>query len=415
MAFFDGFKKLFGWTSMRPGGGWLDFGDATRSKINVTTETAMSAAAVLCAARVIAEGVSQCPLKLYEETDEEDSGRSSTQRRPARKHPLYDLLAYAPCHLTAFEFREMLTIHAVIEGNGYALINRGGIKNGRILELVPILPTDIRCEWNEFNEPVYILKDGTLLARENIFHIRGPSWDGLLGMSVRKLAAETIGLSIAMENSHADLFGKSARPSGILTTEEGLAPEKIAEIKANWAAAYGPNAKGGVAILDKGFKFMSMAMTATDAQYVETRKFLIEEVGRAMRVFPQMLMHSDKASTFASASEFFRAHVIHTLGPWFTRWEEAIKRDLIGFADATIWPRFSVDAMLRGDPRERAEFYREMIQNGIMSPNEVRALENLNPREGGDEYLTPLNMRLGADDGAADGGDDEKKARLRAV
>ena len=112
-----------------------------------------------------------------------------------------------------------------------------------------------------------------------------------------------------------------------------------------------------------------------------------------------MLMHVDKTATFASSSEFFAAHVKYTMLPWVNRWEGALKRDAIGWdgKNADIWPRFTMDVLLRATPAERTAFYTAMVNAGVLSPNDVRALENLNPRDGGDEYLTPLNMRQGAD------------------
>ncbi len=410
MNFFTGLRRLFGGGSSASSifAGWSF---PTRSAVSVSAKTALQASAVLCAARVIAEGVAQCPLKLYEETN--DPG--GTIRQPARDHQLYDLLAYQPCHLTSFEFREMLTFHAVVEGNGYAVKNRGGDPGGDVVELIPVMPHEIEPLWNEYDEPVYRLtKLGKVLPKSEVLHLRGPSWDGLLGMKVRELACEAIGLSRAMEQSHADLYSKGGRPSGVLSTDVALAPEAIESLKSSWKAVYGPGGSGGISIMDNGMKFLPMEMNAVDAQYIETRKFLIEEVARSMRVFPQMLMHSDKTSTFASASEFFRAHVIHTLSPWVTRWEEVIKRDLIGFDEKSIWARFTLEALLRGDPEERAAFWEKMITLGVMSPNEVREKENLNPRPGGDEYLSPLNMRIG-DDGADDDAKNSKQANLRAV
>lgn len=391
MAFWDifgfGRRKL----SLKDPIGW-GAGSTTRSAVAVNALVAMQVTAMLCAGRVIAEGISQIPLKLYTETNDEKTGK--VLRTPAREHPLYNILAYQPSWLTSFEWREVATLHATLEGNAYGWINRRG--DGTVREILPLAPDEVSFRLTDKWEPVYT-RGGREFKRNEIFHLRGPGFDGKIGAPVVQLAKEAIGLSKALENSHADLFGKSSRPSGILNTPLGIAPEKAEEIRAAWLKRFGPGGDGGVAVLDGSWDFKTITMSAVDAQFIETRKFQIEEIARAMRVFPQMLMHSDKTSTFASASEFFRAHVIHTLGPWIARWEEALKRDVIGFDgdNANIWPRFSTEGLLRGDPKERAEFHKQMILNGIMSPNEVRAIENLNPREGGDEYLTPLNMRVG--------------------
>lgn len=382
-----GRKKL----SLKQPEGW-GYGSATRSAVAINRATAMQVTAMLCAGRVISEGIAQIPLKLYRETDDASTGK--TLRTPARDHPLYNVLAYQPSWLTSFEWREIATLHAALEGNSYGWINRKA--DGTVREILPLAPDDVQFALNDRWEPIYTWK-GRQMPRREIFHLRGPSYDGTIGERTIHLAKEAIGLAKALEYSHADLYGKSGRPSGVLNSADKISPEKADEVRAAWMKRFGPGGDGGTAVLDGSWEFKPITMTAVDAQFIETRRFQIEEIGRAMRVFPQMLMHSDKTSTFASASEFFRAHVIHTLGPWIERWEAAIKRDIIGYdgANADIWPRFSTEGLLRGDPKERSEFYKQMILNGIMSPNEVRALENLNPRDNGDEYLTPLNMRIG--------------------
>jgi HK97 family phage portal protein len=380
--------------------GW-GAGSSTRSAVPVNFDTALQVSALLCAARVIAEGVSQIPLKLYTETDNPDG---VSVRKPARKDPLYDLLASSPCWLTSFEFREVLTLQAAVTGNAFAWINRGS--DGRPRELLPIAPDSVTVELLPNFEVQYrVASVPGAIDRKNIFHLRGPSRDGLIGERIYNLAREAIGLSKALEWSHADLFGRGARPSGTLQTAANLSEEQTERVRASWMKRFGPGGDGGVAILDGKWDYKSIVMSAVDAQFIETRRFQIEEIARSMRVFPQMLMHSDKTSTFASASEFFRAHVIHTLGPWIARWEDALKRDVVGVDGKSkdLWPRFSTDGLLRGDPRERAQLYKEYIMLGVMSPNEVREMENLNPREGGDEYLTPLNMRQGSGEGGASG------------
>ena len=178
MSIFDGLKKWF--SRSRIATTFSEWGAPTRSAVNVDLDVTLQASAMLCAARVIAEGIGQCPVKLYEEEDQEDSGR--TVRKPARNHPLYRLISYEPCWLTSFEFFETLTIHAAIEGQGIALKNRGGVEGGPILEMIPMLPGDVRVEWNEFNEPVYrLLRLGRVLPRtevsaEMLEHYRTEGW-----------------------------------------------------------------------------------------------------------------------------------------------------------------------------------------------------------------------------------------------
>jgi HK97 family phage portal protein len=376
----------------------------TASKVVVTTDIALQCTAFLRAARVIAEGCAMLPLKLYEETD----GGGRTIRKVARDHVSYRSLCYQPCWLTKQEFIETLTLHAVVAGNGYAVINRGGNRSGgKILELLPLMPSDVSFSVNKDWEPQYRLQwsgfDETYGPGE-ILHIRGPSWDGRIGMDVLEQAREAIGLYRTLEQSQASLMGTDARPAGVLSTSSSVSNEAATKIRERWRDAYGPGGSKGVAVLDNGYEFKSIQMTGVDSQHIENRKFQIEEIARATGVFPQMLMHSDKTATFASASEFFDAHVTWTLQPWIQRWEDALKRDAIGWdgKNVDIWARISMEGLLRGNPKDRSSLYQVLMDRGVLSPNEVRAYENLNPRDGGDEYLTPLNMRIGAVDPTAD-------------
>lgn len=369
----------------------------TRSKVSVTPETAMRVTAVLCAARVIAEGVAQVPLKLFMESDDAN-GRSI--RTPARDHDLYRLLAYQPNDwMTSFEFRETLTLHAVLAGDGFAFINRRS--DGKVWELIPLAPDDVKVIVDTDKTPRYEVKldasTFTRVNRDQILHIKGPSWNGSTGLNIISLAREAIGLSSVLEQAQADLFGQGARPSGVLSTETPLGDEAVAKMRARWTERFGPGGEGGVALLDGNWKFSSLNMTGVDSQQLESRKYQVEEVCRALNVYPQMVMQTDKAATFASAESFFQAHVTYTIKPWTDRWTGSLKRDLVGWAgdNEDIWPGFVLEGLMAGDPSKRAAFYTALTNLGAMSPNEVRVAENRNPRDGGDEYLTPLNMRLG--------------------
>jgi HK97 family phage portal protein len=378
---------------------WL--GGGSRAGVEITRETAWQTSALLCGARVISQGVAQVPLKLYEEMNE--NGRST--RQPAREHPAYRLLADQPNDFqTSFSFRETLTLHAVIDGNGYAFINRN--RDGIPRELLPIAPDDIAALWDdEARELVYEFGHGEGRQRfrpRDILHLHGPSWTGYSGLSALCLAREAIGLSAAMERGHAELYSKGGRPSGVLTTGDKLTPEAATRVRDRWQERFGSNGDGGVAVLDGDWKFSPMTMSAVDAQYVEVRRLQIEEIARFLMVFPQMLMQADKTATYASAEQFFLAHKVHSLDPWTQRWEQELKKSLIGYAgnNANIYPRFSMEGMLRSASRDRAEFYKAALGSGgspaWMTPNEVRELENMNPMDGGDALPVATNPAMPA-------------------
>lgn len=370
----------------------------TRSKATVTSETALRVTAILCAARVIAEGVAQVPLKLYLEVDD-DQGR--TVRKVARDHDLYKLIAYQPNDFqTSFEFRETLTLHAVLAGDGYAFINRRA--DGKVWELLPLAPDDVKviAEPGVGGDVRYEVRldanTYTRVPRDQMLHVKGPSWNGATGLNIISLAREAIGLSMALEESQADLFGKGGRPSGVLSRTTALGPEATDKMRTRWMERFGPGGEGGIALLDGDWKFTDVNMSGVDSQQLESRKYQVEEVCRALNVYPQMVMQTDKAATFASAESFFQAHVTYTIKPWTDRWTGALKRDLVGWGGANedIWPSFVLEGLMAGDPAKRGAFYTQLVNLGALSPNEVRVAENRNPRDGGDEYLTPLNMRL---------------------
>lgn len=369
-------------------------GRGSRAGKEVTRETALQTSAILCGARVISQGVSQVPLKLYREVDK--GGRRV--REPARDHPLYRILADQPNDFqTSFSFRETLVLHAVLGGNGYAFINKKS--DGTIRELLPMSPDNVSALWDDSRKELYYDFAGERLKPSQILHVHGPSWTGYSGISALDMAREAIGLNIAMRDSNADLYAKGGRPSGVLTSENKLTPEASERVRSIWHERFGPNGEGGVAVLDGGWSFNAMQMKSVDSQMLETMKFLIQEVARFLMIFPQMLMDADKP-TYASVEQFFIAHVVHTLDPWMDRIEQEIKKSLIGYEgdNADIYPRFSREGLLRGAARDRAEFYKASLGAGgspaWMTQNEVRRLENLNPIDGGDDLPIPLNTQM---------------------
>lgn len=406
---FDLFKML-GWRRGQPGLVGVGGGVSTKSSVTVNLDVALQTSAFLRAARVVAEGLGTMPLKLFEETENE---KGQNVRTTAYKNKSYRAVCYTPnAWMSKSELVETLTLHAFVLGDGYALLNRGGEKKGPILEILPIPAGCCTLTIGDDWEPKYTVTMGSDRAEygpDEVFHLRGPSWDGKVGLSVLEKAREAIGLARALEQSHGSLMGADARPAGVLSTS-GSVNETVADkIRAAWKKAYGAGGDRGVAVLDNGFTFSAIGVTAVDAQFIENRRFQIEEIARATGVFPQMLMHVDKTATFASSSEFFAAHVKYTMLPWVNRWEESLKR-AIGWdgKNADIWPRMTMDVLLRANATERGGFYNIMLTNGVMNANEVRALENLNPRKGGDEYYSPMNMRVGQEDPAKDPKDPPK-------
>lgn len=370
------------------------FGPAAKSGVTVTYSTALRVAAVLACCRVIAEGVAQAPCKLFKSRD----GKPGSDA--VRDHPLYRLLYLQPRKgQTAFEFWETVVAHAVLVGNAFVFVNRVG---GRIFELIVLDPGKVRVTKLPDHSLLYDYSDDDGLTRrippEAIWHLRGMSWNGWLGMEAVKLAREAIGLSIALEETHAKLHANGVKPSGVYSIEGTLKGDQFEEL-AKWIKKSTSGENSGMPlVLDRSAKWMTQQITGVDSQHIETRKFQIEEICRIFRVNPIMVMSSDKTATYASAEQMFIAHVIHTLGPWVTRLEQSAMINLLTEAEllAGLFVKFNLSALMRGDYKSRQEGLQIQRRNGVISANEWRALEDMNPRDddGGEQYIVEGNMAI---------------------
>lgn len=361
--------------------GWIGWG--TKAGARVSEISAIDVTAVFCAARVIAEGLAQMPVRVVEvETDRQ--GRERWQTRA--DHWAHELLAVRPnSWQTSYEFREGMIFNAVLGQGALAIKN---VVAGRVVDLLPVpagsWTIEQQADWSLRIRVDYAGRERAhqYFGIEDVFYIRGPSLDGYRGLPAIRQAREAIGLSIALERQQAKLAGNGGKPSGILSFGQRLSAETVAQLRETWQDRYGPDGDGGIAVLDGDAKFASMTMTSVDAQHLETRRMQIEEIARAFRVQPMMLMQQDKAATYASAEQFARMHVTHTLGPWIERFEQAAARDILGLAP---WLRVDLDErnLLRGDFEAQGEYYTKALgaggQPGWMTVNEVRAELGLNP------------------------------------
>lgn len=354
----------------------------------VTWQTALQASVVLACARVIAEGLSQVPFRLLR--------AQGAVRTPAVDHPLYGLIEWGPNDFqTTPEMFDQIGMHLALTGNAYVLVTRS---RGRIVEMLPWQPQAVEVK-AEAGAIRYMLQTTDGRQQEvpagDVWHIRGPSWDGVLGLDVVKLARESIGLSLAAEKSVTSSMANGARLSGILTTDQSLSAEQRTALRESWQASLaGAYNAGRIAVLSSGMKFQAMSSSAADAQQLESRKFQVEEVCRAMRVLPAMVGATDKATTYASAEAMFQAHVTHTLAPWYRRVERSAAKALLTDAERAdgLYFHFAEQGLMRGDTAARSAFYASLFNVGALSPNEIRALEDMNPYADGDVYRVPMNM-----------------------
>lgn len=366
-------------------------GKATKSGANVTNLAALEVTAVLACVRAIAEGIAQVPFNVYQSLQ--------NGKRIATEHPLHQLLHRKPNPwMSSFDLRETMGIHAALTGDAIALTPR--MPNGRIVQVVPVRPNDVEIIKDTDGGPKYIvtgLNGGRMpMPRSAVWHWRGPSWDGVAGMQVVKMAREAIGLAMVAEESQSALHKNGARPSGLLSMEGNVTLDQFKALRAwiddNYAGA---GKTGNVMPLDRNAKFTPMAMTGVDAQHLETRGFQIQEICRAFRVQPLMAGYSDKAATYASVEQMLIAHVVHTLAPWYERVQQSADCQLLTQReiDAGYYTKLVAAGLLRGDMAARSNFFKSALGSGgspaWMTPDEVRELEDLNPM-GGAAALLPV-------------------------
>lgn len=371
------------------------FGTSSSGKA-VNEKTALQTTAVYACVRILAETIASLPFHTYRYT--------LNGKEKAIEHPIYYLLHSEPNpEMTSFVFRETLMSHLLLWGNAYAQIIRDG--RGRVLGLYPLLPNRMSVNRNNQGELVYQYeKDGQtyFLRSYEVLHIPGLGFDGLIGYSPIAMAKNAIGMAIATEEYGAKFFANGANPGGVL--EHPGVVKDPARIRESWNAVYqGSSNAHRVAVLEEGMKFQSIGIPPEQAQFLETRKFQLNEIARIFRIPPHMIGDLEKSS-FSNIEQQSLEFVMYTLDPWVVRWEQAIQRALFTENEKRqYFVKFNVDGLLRGDYQSRMNGYAVGRQNGWLSANDIRELENLNriPEDlGGDLYLINGNMTKLKDAGA---------------
>ena len=364
------------------------FGTSASGKA-VNPRNAVQVSTVYACVRVIAETVASLPFGVYEE--QENGNRKATD------HPLYRLLHDEPNpEMTSFVMRETMLTHLLLWGNSYSQIIRSG--RNKIIGLYPLLPDkmEVDRDKNGVLTYTYTTTEGATVALspQDVLHIPGLGFDGIMGYSPIALEKNAIGLGIAAEEYGSRFFQNGARPIGILTHLNTVKDPK--RLRESWNAAYGGSSNGSkVAILEESMTFTPISLPNNEAQFLETRKFQINEIARIFRVPPHMVGDLEKSS-FSNIEQMSLEFVMYTLNPWIVRWEQALHQALLLPFEKGIYSfRFNVDGLLRGDYQSRMNGYAVARQNGWMSANDIRELENMNPipdEEGGGLYLINGNM-----------------------
>ena len=407
-------------TDRTAGSAYSFFLGGTASGKYVTERSAMQMTAVYCCVRILSEAVASLPLQFYRYTD--DGGKEK-----AVEHPLYFLLHDEPNpEMTSFIFRETLMTHLLLWGNAYSQIIRNG--KGEVVALYPLMPDRMKVDRDEhgrlyYEYTVYDADDvdgrkGTdkvgrtvRLQPHDVLHIPGLGFDGLVGYSPIAMAKNAIGLAIATEEYGSKFFANGAAPSGVLEHPGTIKdPSKVRE---SWQATFGGSGNANkIAVLEEGMKYTPISISPEQAQFLETRKFQIDEIARIFRVPPHMIGDLEKSS-FNNIEQQSLEFVKYTLDPWVSRWEQAMVRALLTPDEKKrYFFKFNVDGLLRGDYQSRMAGYATARQNGWMSANDIRELENLDKipaEQGGDLYLINGNMTKLEDAGIFAAGNNGKE------
>lgn len=398
MGLFDGlFRSRDKPENRTAGSGYtFFFGGSTAGK-TVTERSSMQMTAVYSCVRILAEAIAGLPLHLYRYTD--DGGKEK-----ALEHSLYRLLHDEPNpEMSSFVFRETLMTHLLLWGNAYAQVIRNG--KGEVIALYPLMPNKMTVDRDNSGHLFYKYQrsndeaptmegSSAILPPRDVLHIPGLGFDGLVGYSPIAMAKNAIGMAIACEEYGAKFFANGAAPGGVLEHPGTIKdPQRVRE---SWQSTFGGSGNANkIAVLEEGMKYTPIGISPEQAQFLETRKFQINEIARIFRVPPHMVGDLEKSS-FSNIEQQSLEFVKYTLDPWVVRWEQSIMRTLLTPDEKKqYFVKFNVEGLLRGDYASRMSGYATARQNGWMSANDIRELENMDripTEDGGDLYLINGNM-----------------------
>jgi len=380
---------------LTPGAGddfWYNAtGGQTSAGVSVTEKSALKYLSVLACVSLIAGDIARLPLILYQRKPDGSKSR-------VLDHPLADLLHNAPNPLTnSFQWRELAQLHLLLWGNAFSEITRKP-RTGEIVSLTQIPNIETMRVTSDNGKILYQWRDGKSVShikqRADIFHIPGMGWDGVVGMSMIALARQAIGLGLAAEELGGSYFGKGTHPAGVLSIPDWLG-ENEEHFKTSFREQYAGLGKShSVVVLEGGAKYDNLTMPLDDAQFLETRDHQKVEICGMYHVPPHKIALHGQNSNYNNLEQENGSYVDSCLMHWIIRWEQGIGQQLLTSIERKqgLFVEFLVDGLLRGDSQARGEFYTKMFQLGGMSPNDIRAKENMNPVEGGDQHFVQLNM-----------------------
>ncbi len=365
-------------------------GGQTKSGRAVNHMAALRVTSVLGCARLITNGFSQVPFRLMK-----TEGRN---KQPATDHPLWYLTVWRPNQWqTSFAFRQQIGLHLALTNNAYIFKVKSDA--GKTLEWLPIQPSHIACKRNDDMSLTYRIQlvNGKFIDADEslIWHIRNLTWDGINGLDAVRLVREAIGLTLSAEEHGNNFFANGAKVAGVLTSAQKLDKPAMQALRESWEATYsGTSNAFRTAVLGNDLKYQPIGQQADQAQYNETRRQQVEEICRGFGVLPIMLGFADKTMSFASAESMMQAHVTYTMMPIYANFEQSAAVNTLTEDELRggHYYKLFANGLLRGNTKDRGEYYAKMFSVGALNPNGIRELEDMNPYDGGDEYFVPMNM-----------------------
>ncbi len=363
---------------------WEAFGvTPTDAGIAVSGKSSLKCTAVYTCINVLGQTCAQVPWNVYRQ----DGKKKSI----AVDRPEHYLLHNEPiATMNSYNFRVALMANILLYGNGYVEIIRDNSNRVRALRLLPAWTVAV---YESLDQERLVYKvtrfDGSVdtLDVSDVIHIPCISLDGIAGLSPIAQHRQAVGLALAAEAAGASFFGNGSRPSGYLSSDRPLRPGQREEIQEKWFTKFGgPKNTGKVPVLGSGLKWNALSIPPGDAQYIETRTFQVADIARIYRVPAVLAGLADKSATYASADAFFLAFVKFTMAPWFQAIEQEFDRKLFPNTNS-LYCKFDMNGLLRGDAKGRALFYKTLWACGAMSADEIRDWEELDPAPGGDRYF----------------------------
>lgn len=378
-------------TSLSNPAAWLTglFG-TSKTGVQVSEDNALTFSAVYAAVRIISETIASIPLNVYQADGE--------TRVKAVGHPVQDLLAKAPNSVSStFTFREAMASNLVLHGNAYAKIEMNAA--GRPTALIPLNPMKVEVKVID-GEKVYVFDEKHTYLDYEMLHFVGLSFNGLVGKSPLSMAREAVAIGLAAQEYGARFYSNGANAGGVITAPGRLNTEVVKRLRESWNRAQsGLGSSHSTAILEEGMKYEKIGLDPEAAQFLQSRKFQVNEIARIFRIPPSYLADLENSSTRANTEQQAIQFVRDCITPYVRRMEVELNRKLFREDEPNLYAYFTMEGLMRGDQKARYEAYATARQWGWLSVNDIRDLENLNPVEGGDIYLQPLNMvQSGQDD-----------------